>query len=144
MIGPEAGERAGEQHRPRGVERAEAQPARGRSAQRREVAARGLQPIEDGLRVHQQATPVVGEAHAARQPVEQVRAGGLLQRRDLTGDGRLCVAQRTRGPGHRAAARDLAEDGQPLCVHTLPPLYAWLPCNLFDSHMDSMDLLSGG
>ena len=102
VLGPERGERPGHQRRLRRVEGAQPQPAGVERAQRGEVAARGRQPIEDGVSVTEQAAPVVGEPHAAGEPVEQPGTGVPFQRGDLARHGRLGVAQGGRCRGQRS------------------------------------------
>ena len=54
--------------------------------------------------------PAAGQAHAARQALQQRHAGFGLQRRDLLGDGRLGVGERLGGRREGAVLRDLAQD----------------------------------
>jgi hypothetical protein len=114
---PEGGQRLGNQRRVRALKGADAQPPGLQLPQIRKLMTGGTHPFQDRLGVGKQAVALLGEPHAARQPIQQVHAGGLLQRRDLPRHCRLGVAEDLTGGGQGAAPRHLTEHLQPRQVH---------------------------
>ena len=67
----------------------------------------------------QQATALVGEAHASVEPLEKRQSGTLLQKTDLIADGRLTEAERLGGGRQRTSAIDLDQKPHPGQIYQL-------------------------
>jgi hypothetical protein len=96
----EGGQGARHQRRVGAVERAHAQSPGVQVAERFKVLLGGAQPFQDRLGMAEQAAAFLAEPHPSSQPVEQVGAGGLLQRQDLPRHRRLGVAEGLSGGGN--------------------------------------------
>jgi hypothetical protein len=113
MPARQRGHRARHQGPDRGGEAGQAHPSRTQSYVGGELRVGGVDAADDlGRTVGQQQTRL-GEADAAPDPLQQLRAGLGLEPAEVVGDRRLGVVQLPRGRGDRSVAGHGVDDAQP-------------------------------
>src|SRR5262245_48242188 len=91
-------------------------PAAAQPADRGQLLLGRLDAGEDRVRVGYERAAGLGEPHAARAALHELRPGLALERGHVLADRRLCEVERLRRGGERAPRRDLPEHAHPLDI----------------------------
>ena len=116
MPAPELGDGGRQQRGRRAEEGDDAQVPAAQPGDGLELALGGVEAGEDRLGVGDERGAGVGQSHAARAALDELRAGLALESGDLLRDRRLGVGERLGRGGERAARGDLAQDPQALHI----------------------------